>query len=37
MFALKGRKIWTREAVRRPMRPAKRKGARELKSNCEMG
>ena len=31
-LALKGRTMWTSEAVRRPIRPAKRKGAKELKS-----
>jgi hypothetical protein len=32
-LALKGRNIWTKDVVIRPMTPAKRKGPRKLKSH----
>jgi hypothetical protein len=32
-LALKGRKIWTKDVVMRPMTPANRKGPRKLKSH----
>jgi hypothetical protein len=35
IFALNGRKICTRDAVRSPIKAAKRNGPRKAKSNCQ--